>query len=236
MVWSSIARAFSEQPPRFVFDGDVEPEVRRLIKEAEDFLILVSPYNDFWINLKDELRDTIGRKVSVTIVCRVGENDKDVKWLEQEGADVLPIERLHSKLYMNESVALVTSMNLVESSAKNSKEIGVRFDASESEHEELRGYVEKLIGRSRPTRKRPASPPPRATRVNPPTHRGGYCIRCGIGIAYDIENPFCEKDAATWSSYGNEEYGENYCHAVKHPYPTSKKRPVCPTHYRRRRS
>ncbi len=137
---------FGTTEPRFFFDGDVEPEIRKLIREAREEIILVSPYNNFWINLKDELRDARARGVDVFLLYRAGENDRDIRWLAKEGATVRAVERLHSKLYANETTAFVTSMNLVESSAINSKEICACFYGEE--RDELVEYIRKLAGRS----------------------------------------------------------------------------------------
>ena len=63
--------------------------------------------------------------------------------LRSEGQPWSPSTNLHAKIYMNESTALVASMNLTEWSTKNSREICVRIDGRE--RAELDNYVKKLL-------------------------------------------------------------------------------------------
>ena len=223
---------FGPAKPRFYFDGDVESAVRRLIKEAREEIIIVSPYNKFWINLKDDLHDALERGVAVSLIYRKGENLSDIKWLEKEGATVLPVERLHSKLYVNETTALVTSMNLVESSAINSKEICARFDGPE--REELVRYAHRLADRSdahlaqQTARGNPKpAPPPRSAPKAAAASVTGYCIRCGIEISLNPEKPLCAKDYKSWNRFKDPDYEEKYCHLCGEEHDTSMAKPLC---------
>lgn len=237
---------FRPVKPRFFFDGDVEAQVRGLISEAREEITLVSPYNDFWIHLKDELRYALARGVKCLLVYRAGENKKDIRWLEEQGATVRSAERLHSKLYMNETTALVTSMNLVESSAINSKEICVSFDGPELEN--LVEYVRKLVGHSEanpaqetahgdsklsvsPKDARPPRNTPEAKTYVPSTT--GHCIRCGqAGIAYDPEKTLCRKCFRSWNRHQNRDYPEKHCHRCGKQRKTSFATPLCTPCYK----
>ena len=237
---------FGQAKRKFFFDGDVESEVRSLIREAREEIILVSPYNDFWIHLKDELRDALRRDVDVWLLYRAGENERDIKWLAKEGATVLPVERLHSKLYVNETTALVTSMNLVESSAINSKEICARFDGPE--RKELMEYVRKLAGRSEAhlaqqtargdsrLQERPKdAPPPRNTpkAVAHVPNSTGHCIRCGeAGIGYNPDEPLCSRCLERWNRFQNPDYPEKHCHRCGKELKTSFAMPLCTPCYK----
>ena len=224
MVFDAL---FGSAKRKFFFDGDVESEVRSLIREAREEIILVSPYNDFWIHLKDELREARRRDVDVLLLYRAGENERDIKWLAKEGATVLPVERLHSKLYVNETTALVTSMNLVESSAINSKEICARFDGPE--RKELMEYVRKLAGRSEahlPQRNTPKA-------VAHVSNTTGHCIRCGeAGIDYNLDEPLCSRCLQRWNLYQNRDYPEKHCHRCGKEVKTSFAMPRCTPCYK----
>ena len=39
-------------------DDEVEARILGVIREAEEYLYLVSPYNKFWVHLKDAIRAT----------------------------------------------------------------------------------------------------------------------------------------------------------------------------------
>ena len=229
---------FGSAKPRFFFDGDVEPAVRRLIREAREEIILVSPYNNFWINLKDDLHDARERGVAVYLIYRKGENLSEIKWLEKEGVTARAVERLHSKLYMNETTALVTSMNLLESSAINSKEICARFDGPD--REALVEYAHRLAGRSEahlaqqtarggpkvPVRPTPA-PPPRSAPKAAAASATGHCIRCGVGMPLNPEKPLCAKDYKSWNRFQDPDYEEEYCHLCGEEHDTSMAKPLC---------
>jgi len=60
-----------------------------------------------------------------------------------KGATVYAVDKLHAKIYMNESTVIVTSMNLLESSSKNSKELAIRID-DENGKKEIRSYIQQL--------------------------------------------------------------------------------------------
>ncbi len=247
MVFDALFGPSKETPKKFFFDGDVEKELRSLIKEARQEIILVSPYNDFWLHLKEELRDALRGGVDVLLLYRARENEKEIKWLEEEGATVLPVERLHSKLYMNETTAFVTSMNLVESSALNSKEICARFDGPE--REELLEYVRKLAGRSeahvaqqtsRGASRRQARPKDAPRPRNTPKavahvpNKTGYCIRCGdTGIRYNPDEPLCSGCLKRWKQYENRDYPEKHCHRCGKEQKTSFGMPLCTPCYKK---
>ena len=68
---------------------------------------------------------------------------EDIEWLQELGVKVHAVENLHAKIYLNESSVLVTSMNLLESSSKNSMEICISVNDQEAQ-KEVRGYVSSL--------------------------------------------------------------------------------------------
>ena len=71
------------------------------------------------------------------------------------------VERLHSKIYLNEKQAIVTSMNLVKGSAVDSKEIAFLIQDADT-HAEILDYVESKIARKR--KALPASGQPASTK------------------------------------------------------------------------
>jgi len=55
----------------------------------------------------------------------------------------------------------------------------------------------------------------------------GHCIRCGEGIAFALDAPYCIKHYKTWVRYKDEDYPEKYCLECGKPNVTSKKHPLC---------
>ena len=217
---------------RILIDDAVERAVLDLIREAKEYVQLVSPYNDFWEHLKDAIHDALQRGVKVTLVYRQGEqkpeNKNPIDWLLEAGGHAHEVRKLHAKIYLSESSLLITSMNLLDSSSKNSKEVGVRI-ADLKEREELLSYVKKLIDRGKPvnstrasagrnrstssrtslpgtTGRRPALAQPKAVKAT------GHCIRCGKDIALNSKKPLCPTDYKQWEKYQRGNYPEKYCH------------------------
>ena len=248
---SNIARALTAEC-RFYFDEEARDQIFKLIRDAKASLCLVSPYNKHPQQLRERLTEAIERGVRVTILYRDDKDQREgVTYLEGLGATVLPVEWLHSKIYMNESTALASSMNLLDSSFNNSAEFSIRIDKAhdDSLYDQLAEYIERIRRRAeRPnpaTREKPtpakvatprrapakapakSAPPPRSARKAPVASATGYCIRCGVGIPINPEKPLCANDYKSWNRYQNPDYEEKYCHSCGREHDTSVAKPLC---------
>ena len=263
MVPLNIFRTFKAEC-KFYFDEEVQSQIFALIQDAKDWLVLVSPYNKHPQHLRNLLTEAIGREVRVTMLYRDGKDRdgkdlrKAVTYLEDLGAKVLPVKWLHSKIYMNESTALASSMNLLESSFNNSSEFCIRIDKANLDYgrlyNELDTYVERIQWRieqqnpsatpdqstpAKPAARKPApakaarksAPPPRSAPKAAATRTTGHCLRCGSEIPFDLEYPYCESHYQIWASFDNETYKEKHCHACGTEHGTSMAKPVCSSCY-----
>ena len=240
-----------------LWDEQVLPAVIELIEEAEEYVVLVSPYNDFSVHLSDVVKRK-ARQVNVVAVCRsdrAKEEKAHLNWLASLSVRVHLAERLHSKIYLNESQAIVTSMNLTKGSAVNSKEVAFRIYDTET-REKISHYVRnRLIDVSKPYRA--STTPPRSSRSStgskaakrsgrgsPQVSGGllssiaefaavfvsdppGSCVRCGNSIYYNQDRPLCDGCYEEWSRYSKSDYQERYCHRCGRPSKTSYARPLC---------
>lgn len=125
-------------------DDAVEAAILGVLRAAQDHAILVSPYNKFWSHLRDEIQIAQRRGVRVILIYRTGEDGPDIEWLGANGAMVYAVDRLHAKLFMNESTVIMTSMNLLETSSKNSKEVALQV-TDPAAASELRAYVRNRL-------------------------------------------------------------------------------------------
>ncbi len=248
MAPSSSASELSGES-RLICDPKIGPEIIQLVHDAQERLYLVSPYHDWgdWGHLTGALDTAIRRRVDVTLVYRKGNEGKNkaaLDWFRDRKAATVAVDSLHAKIYISEKVALLTSMNLYLYSQNNSREVCVRFDQSEREHIELLNYVTELIGTDVATEKpalskaaaKPTSSPSRAAVQSPSppkrapksaTHPRGHCIRCGQGVRFDKEMPFCTPHFQIWNEYKYDEYEEKHCHRCGQKSKTSKKEPFC---------
>ena len=202
-----------------VTDEEVPTRIKNIIESAKDEIVLVSPYVDNWQRLFDWLPLAVKRGVNVLLLTRRddafngqtnfgGSSGASVlARLAETGVEVRWLEKLHSKIYANENEVVVTSMNLLASSAANSKEIGLSL-TSGANVEHVRNYIDQLKELSQPfAAPRTKKEPPKSTSksvTNPPTKSSsasskkttksklptkGHCIRCSASIGFSMDHP-----------------------------------------------
>ncbi len=217
----------------FLTDWQIGDGLLRIVREARQQLTLVSPYNRHWGHLKREVEAAQRRGVAVAAYYRA---EDPAHAPEYEGASITPVCMLHAKIYANEKVALVTTMNLVETSAAYSREVGLLVRDPKLRRE-IDEYVQSLAdaagtGRaaapSSLVQQRAASRPAIAT-VQTPTDIAqliavsGFCIECGTTKEFDERRLLCG------SCYGR--YGRSVTHKICHrcgeEYPARVSDPLC---------
>lgn len=125
----------------------ISTEIIDIIYEANDYVILVSPYVNLsnWDRLSSEIKNAINRNVKIEIFVRnEPENSKSWEQLSEIGIKARLVTNLHAKFYFNENFGLIASMNLLSSSNSNSIEIGIRIN-QQKELNELKRFVKDFI-------------------------------------------------------------------------------------------
>lgn len=122
-----------------------------LIEEADEKLILVSPYCKFskWYKFLNKLEFAKSRKIPVEFYIRAGENESKEEILSL-GFAPIQIPNLHCKLYLNEKYGIVSSMNLLLSSDTNSLDIAYKTTTEEEYNELIKFYERYLQQRTSP--------------------------------------------------------------------------------------
>lgn len=233
---------------------DISREVLALIEGAKQVLILVSPYFDPWDRLTTEIKRAANRPgMNVVLLLRGGEDrakqEEKARELAAVGVKVAFLARLHAKVYISESQAIVTSMNLLKSSALDSWELAIRaharqdaalfndivkhtkglLDRAKDEREiaakvQAASGVAELVAMAEGARAAAVAPKPAAAKGRA---RTGHCIRCGEDIAFNADRPLCASCYKAWARYENAEYKENHCHACGKERSTSFAKPLC---------
>ncbi len=130
---------------KFIKPSEISGKIMSLIDESDKFVLMVSPYIRIakWYKLLNTLEKLAKRNVPFTFIIR--ENDADsIKELTSLGFQYSSIKNLHSKLYLNEKYAIVSSMNLLLSSEINSLEIAYMTE-SQDEYDELVEYCKRHL-------------------------------------------------------------------------------------------
>ncbi len=209
--------------------------LKRLINNATDKLYLISPYLQLNNQLKLALTDR--QKFSIDIIVIYGKmsdiNPEDSTWLQSmPGIKLLFHKDLHAKCYFSEKEAIITSMNLYMYSQQNNVEMGV-YISKETDGELYKQISEEVDRIKRASEHRTISVQKveekvAKTKEKPSRKHFGYCIRTGVEIPFNIENPMTYDAFKEWNKYKNPEHSEKFCHfsGEKSNGETSKSHPV----------
>jgi phosphatidylserine/phosphatidylglycerophosphate/cardiolipin synthase-like enzyme len=104
--------------------------LEELIKNAEDRLILISPFLKLNDKIKELLEDKNRLKIDIRIIYGKSElHPEEMNWLnELKFIRTSFCKNLHAKCYINESSCIITSLNLYEFSQVNNNEMGIFVD------------------------------------------------------------------------------------------------------------
>jgi hypothetical protein len=223
---------------KFLNPSDLKANLYRIFKEAEEEIIIISPF----IQLSDELKVLLKPKQKIQdfrITILYGKNEKDpTKSLNPSdyaffnqfpNHEIFYNANLHAKYYANESESIITSLNLHQFSLKNNIEVGTLLKKSlipmggfltGTEDADAFNYFDVVLSKSEPVHiaekeSRHKSSKVIVNNVNDffnDRKTSGYCIRSGEKIPFNLEKPFSAKAYLEWAKYKNESYKENYCH------------------------
>ena len=170
--------------------------------------------------------------------------DTEREWMHKLSipAETWFVPHLHAKCYLNEHAAIITSMNLYEFSQQNNEEMGILVTKEGDQHlyqnihEDARRLRRMAEGKhaapveaSRPS---PSEKVPAANSRQQQSRLPGFCIRCSTSIDLDPEKPYCGQHYRVWARYGDETYGEKFCHRCGKEHATSMAKPLCLPCYR----
>jgi len=231
---------------KFLDTTGVSYHLQQLINQSQDTLILISPYLKVNERLRQSLDDKDRMKIDIRVVYGKNELQPDqINWLRSlKFVRTSFCENLHSKCYLNESEAIVTSMNLYEFSQVNNQEMGIYvtkvddpqlYDEIYSEarrliriSDEVRLSVEKVV---EPENTPVAKPGDKKTKNS----EKGFCVRCKKEIELNPSVPYCVECYKSWKKYENYTYQEKWCHICGKDNVSTIKKPVCIDCYKQRK-
>ena len=222
------------------FDTEgVSYRLREIIKDAEERLVLISPYLKVNDRLKELLEDKDRMKIDVRVIY--GKNElqpEENNWLESMTSIRTSFcKNLHAKCYLNENEALLTSMNLYEFSQVNNYEMGLLVSRGEEPglYDEIYKEAMRIVRASeeiRVTVSRVEAAEGDRRKVSVP--KGGFCIRCRRDdLPAAPTKPYCSDCYGIWKRFGNKNFKEKYCHTCGEEHSTTLLKPLCPKCYRK---
>ena len=131
---------------KFLDTQGVSAELSQTIKNANQRLVIVSPYLQVSHHIQQLLADT---SVPVSLVCRQEQLKESDRWIENlPSVKVYFHKDLHAKCYLNEEQAILTSMNLYQFSQENNLEMGLLVSRRGQEmplYEDIRKEADRFI-------------------------------------------------------------------------------------------
>lgn len=131
--------------------ADIGRVILDIIENAREELFVMSPYLKIcdWEEAQKSICMTKRqeRKVAIRFVVRKdaeGDSTREsIQWLRNHDFDVLEVDGLHAKIYLNEDTVLLTSMNLYSSSRHNSEVAIIVTD--EMAQKDIRNWVYRIV-------------------------------------------------------------------------------------------
>jgi hypothetical protein len=213
--------------------GPVQAHLIKLIDDARERLVLVSPYIKLWTMFSSAIERAATRDVDISVIVRGGRDQS------QQERELLPIrsslryvgfiERLHAKIYLNEKSAILTSLNLVRGSALDTIEVSAFLEQrhAAADYNQLSRICDKFITQSREDALRVAAKQAATKTAIGHELEHGHCIRCAVHVAFDVKQPLCARCLTAWSRYKNQDYPERHCFQCGQASQTSFCEPLC---------
>ncbi|WP_299382569.1 hypothetical protein [uncultured Lacinutrix sp.] len=129
----------------FIPPLEIASKIMTLIEESKKELILVSPYVELskWNKMRKCIDRAINRGVKITFVARKNAK-QNLSFLQRPEINLVLVNDLHAKLYLNDDYAIVTSQNIVYYSDINSIDIAYKTTNTE-QRLELVDFINKYV-------------------------------------------------------------------------------------------
>ena len=230
----------------FLTTEGVSDRLTNIIREAEEFIWLVSPFINPSDRLKERIYDAQKAGVQVNLIYgkKQRQRGKEEWFTSREWISTYYYEELHAKCYLNESKALLTSMNLVEYSEQNNREMGILISRKDEQniYGQILAETESIKGASRVINVSPnklkvgaaggeKSIANKLIQETPEAYSvqlKGFCIQCKGTLDFDRERPLCNADY--WTKGRTKP--KNFCHRCGQPHPATIKKPLCNVCYK----
>lgn len=218
--------------PRFLTTAGTSYHIERIITNARERLVLISPYLQMSQILLERLVEANDRGVKIQIVYGKKElSDRELDKVNRlVNLELYFLDNLHAKCYSNEAAVVISSMNMYEFSEKNNREMGILLtrDQDREAFDEAIQEVTSIIRASNMYTTRRGF-----VQNAPKMHAPGHCIRCNVNIPLNPYMPLCESCHFVWSSWSDIYYPEKHCHECGTYYATSFSAPLCPSCWRK---
>jgi phosphatidylserine/phosphatidylglycerophosphate/cardiolipin synthase-like enzyme len=217
---------------KFLNTEAVTYRINEIINNAQERLILISPY----LQINDKIRDNLQYKNNFKIDIRIiyGKSElqpSELNWIKSlDSIRTSYYKNLHAKCYLNEKEAVITSMNLFEYSQVNNYEMGIYLDRSIDTDifQDMYNEVSKILANSKEIKISvdEVEVKPTKNKISQ-SNNNGFCIRCHSEIKLNPMTPYCKSCYNSWKKFENIDYEEKYCHICGKEQKSSLSKPTC---------
>ena len=207
----------------------ISPAIIDIIETTRKHCYLVTPYIKPWPVLERTFNKASESGTRITVILRAEQNSRQVgrRLNDSYGFEVIVLERLHTKLYLNEQCALIGSMNLYDSSNERNYELAIHTSHPSFVRELREEVVQQDLLALDPVEHLQGSFHEEEVvrrRVMEAFERDldnrGFCVTCGTKIEFDraglVRTPRIVRCRPCWAKapYIAEEYRWpiSYCH------------------------
>jgi len=131
---------------KFLTTQGINYHLDKLVKNAKKHIILVSPYIKLNQRLQELLKEKKREGVKIVFICK-GDNLQEQ--LSEYATSIKIKMNLHSKCYLSENAAIITSLNLYTFSQINNEEMGIVVNNNNHIYNDIEEEVERLKFNSR---------------------------------------------------------------------------------------
>lgn len=226
---------------QFLTTSGISNAIETIIRKAENKLVLVSPYLQLSQIFLERLQNA-DERVNEIILIYGKDNLEKEEWKKISQLKKLKLffyENLHAKCYFNDTMMVITSMNLYEHSIQTNREMGVLITRDEEIdsvlYDEAFLEIQEIVKNSEmklPKKgeivplKSPAEKIDQISQIK--QVKNGYCLRCKEIIPLNTDKPYCPDCYAIWKEFYNTNYMEFYCHECGQNYKSTINKPLCP--------
>lgn len=208
----------------FLTAKGISLNLEKIIENTEKFIMIVSPYVQIEERIKKQLSIKANKGIEITFIFRKDENNniKDLDWLKSKKINLISINNLHSKAFMNENDCIIGSMNLYQHSEQNNYEMGILInkDNDSNLYKSCQKEIEKYLDIFNEDNKITVTDvigfftkkTKEITKNIIEKPNIGYCIRTGEQIQFNPERPLSYEAYKSWAKYEDMNYPEKYCH------------------------
>jgi phosphatidylserine/phosphatidylglycerophosphate/cardiolipin synthase-like enzyme len=227
---------------KFLDTLGISNELGQIIKNAKEKLVIVSPYLQISERFKEMLEDQDRMRIYIDLIYRKSElQPTESNWLKGLTSVRTRIcKNLHAKCYLNESRALITSMNFYEFSQVNNEEMGIVVSKDEDPqlYDDISKEIQRLIRNNDEIKVtvEKVTPNKKNAKFNKMSSKSGHCMRCGIDIKLDPKIPLCKKCYKSWNKFADPTYQEKFCHICGEEFKSSMEKPACLNCYNKNKS